>query len=195
MNWFRKLINNDTHILKLDVEITAMLSKIADLIELKNKRISNYEHYLHDREDALIARSKVIDALKKDLDERASVLTGLQANFEFEKESFLGKDGSDLKRKILLPIMQAKWDAEAKKLDAERSAILSSMPKINISLSGRKFELQARIEGIKKKPANSGNNILLVQCESALDELNGIINMIDKERNDNAATDSSNVHP
>ena len=135
-----------------------------------------------DRSAILDKREMTLNMLREALEEREAVLQKLQNDIEAQKESLVGQEGIEIKRKILLPIMKQKWEAEARRLDAERELILMDVPGIKISLETKRIELQMQINDIKKKPSTMFNSTLLTQCESRLFQLEEIISLIDRER-------------
>jgi hypothetical protein len=189
INWIGRIIkkDDDRDMVKIDIEITSILTQIAALIESKRRMVREREEYLDTRFSYMESRQKTLNLLRAELSEREAVLKSIRESIEAEKEAFLGKDGIELKRKILLPAMQAKWEAESKKLDAERNVILNSMPAMRGFLSQRKKEIETQIAEAKGKPANSGNSMLIVQGEAALSEILWIEKKIDEERSKNAS--------
>jgi len=109
-----------------------------------------------------------------------------EKELEAEKEKLLTNDSLELKRKILMPKMQAKWEAEAKRLDLERARVLETSPAIYKSLAKRIEELERLVAHIQSKEKNCTNNDYLITTQARLDELQKLVAIIDKERNEKA---------
>ena len=127
-------------------------------------------------------REHLIKEEKQLLAEKELLLSKQEALLISEKEKLSGSDSLDIKRSILLPALQGKWEAEKSKLDAERIVILQTTPKVWGSLESKRIELEKIISGIKGKPSNSGNHALLLDNEGRLKQLLEIITLIDSAK-------------
>lgn len=125
---------------------------------------------------------EIIEGTKEWLVEKEQLLKKKEELFDKEREMILGKEGAEVRRDILLPSLKKKWEAEKEKIDAERVMIIKRTPRVQQSLEARKTELQKIITTIKNKPGSTANHDLLKENEGRLDELNSIINIIDKEK-------------
>ena len=125
---------------------------------------------------------KTIELIKQRewyLDEKERLLRKQEELFEREREAFAGKEGTEVKKAVLIESMKAKWNAERKMIDAETTKILSSLPDVIGSLDNRKDELNKALAMVRGKPNSSSNNDLKIQYQSRLDEINYIIqNMV-----------------
>ena len=153
-------------------------------VELKEKSwaLDQERKAIMDRETVYMKRQDSLDEFKSHLLEKDMLLSKREADFIKEKEQMLGKDNLEIKSQILLPFLKQKWEAEAKKLDAERICILQNTPVVNDTLLSRKLELESRQETIRKKPSTTGNHDLLLEVQSRLKELGEITAIIDKAR-------------
>lgn len=129
-------------------------------------------------------RENLIIEEKMLLAEKEALLDKREAFLLAEKEKMVGQENLEIKRTILLPALQQKWEAEKKKIDAERVQLLQSTPKVWESLASRKEELEKIISTIKTKPSSSSNQMLLVENEGRLKQLIEIIAMIDSLKGD-----------
>jgi len=154
----------------------SLLGENLRMLELeKQAAIQLVQHQL------IKEKEKFVDQLKKFHEERRSFLDERERSLDRQREALLGKDGAEIKRKVLLPALQDKWQAEKAKLDADKSRILEKTPRVKVSLDSRRVEILMVINNIRKKPSNAPNHDLLVQNEGRLKELEEILMLIDQE--------------
>lgn len=169
-------------------KVRAADSQIKALEELRISLISQSHDIdkeraiLEDRERIFNQRENLLQDGKDYIAEKELLLSKREASFWAEKERMLGQDGAGLKRDVILPSLQQKWEAEKMKIDAERIQILKSTPKVFESLESRKIELEKIISTIKGKPASSSNQILLAENEGRLKQLLDVIVLIDSHK-------------
>ena len=194
LGWFKKKLEaRERAIIEKDKQARIFFDEAIGIINKRQEFQSQAAEVLEqihidirDSLDNLERRRADLAAYKLHLDERADILDKMQKDIDHEKESMVGKDNLEIKREILLPIMKQKWEAEAKLLDSQRAEILHKTPKIYTSLSSRKAEYEAQIKIVKSKPSNMSNQAIMTEWQSRLNEVNEIIEIIDKERTKNA---------
>lgn len=192
--WFKKKLEaRERAIIEKDKQARIFFDEAIGIINKRQEFQSQAAEVLEqihvdirDSLDNLERRRADLAAYKLHLDERAALLDKMQKDIDHEKESMVGKDNLEIKRGILLPIMKQKWEAEAKLLDSQRAEILHKTPKIYTSLASRKAEYEAQIKIVKSKPSNMSNQAIMTEWQSRLNEVNEIIEIIDKERTKNA---------
>lgn len=166
---------------KMDSEIETLEKLRVSLIE-QGRALDVERNVIQDRERILVQRESLIEDGKSFMAEKEVLLSKREATLWAEKERMLGQDGSGLKRDVLLPSLQKKWEAEKMKIDAERVEILQSTPRVFESLESKKIELEKIIAGIKGKPASSSNQILLAESEGRMKQLIDILALIDSNK-------------
>lgn len=188
------LAEKDRQVKAFYSEVTEMLRQREEILARRQKDFDDYSMHVGMRSLAGDKRQRDLTDYNLHLDERAAMLNKMQKDLEAERESMLGKDNLEVKRTILLPVMRQRWEAEAKQIDAERAEIMAKTPRLYFSLAARKAEYEAQAATIKSKPANMGNQTLLIQAEARLAEIQELLEQIDKERaKPNAETTSSGV--
>jgi len=122
---------------------------------------------------------ELIAEKKAYIDEKYELVRKMCELLDREKEAILGKDGSEVKRDVLLRSMQMKWEAEKKLIDSKRYDILSKVKDVKISMDARVKELMGIISSIKGKPKTTSNHDLLLRNQGALDEIMSLIEKVD----------------
>lgn len=199
IGWFKKkiearekaLLEKDRQVKAYHAEIESLMQERERVLFFQRESIDNYSRMVSEQADRLSKIKQSIEDYSAHLEEREKLLNKIKKDIEADKESMLGKDNLEIKRSILLPAMQKKWEAEAASIDADRANILLNTPKIYISLASKKLECENQIKIIKGKPSSMGNQTLLVQWEARLHQLTEIIEMIDKEKSSN---EKDNLH-
>lgn len=151
-------------------------------LKLQQEVIDQYHVFIKEKELLFSKQEFFVSDQKRFIAEREMALDIREKNLMSEKEKMMDTDAIEIKRKILLPVLQEKWKAEAAKIDLERIKILQETPRIRGSLAARIAELEKIIDTIKGKPRNTSNNDLLVDAIARHDEIKRLIETLDKER-------------
>ncbi len=158
-------------------EVMTLVQIAGELEDIEKSRKSNAE-----KESLLQSREKILEEHRKFLVDMELSIAIREKALDKEKERIVEPEGAEIKRRIMLPALQGKWEAEAKKIDADRVKILTEVPSVLWSLSARKKEIEAYISSVKQKPKSSGNHDLLLDATGRLSELERVIDIIDKEK-------------
>jgi len=116
------------------------------------------------------------------LEERIALLEKREELLDKEKEAILGQGGAEIKRAVLLKAMQGKWEAEKKRIDAERVKIALRTEAVPFRLNKRIDELLIAMSNIKKKPSTMSNHDILIKNQGAYEEINHMLKLIDEYR-------------
>ena len=158
------------------------LTTLKNQLDIKEITIEKQMETLKLKDQLIAQKEQLLSDQKIYVDEKERLLKKIEEQLTQEKEAMVGKNNLDFKRDILMPSLKEKWEAEKKKIDAERGALVLATPKITLSIESMKLETQSIINLIRGKPRNSGNSDLLLKNQGKLEAIEDIILMIDKEK-------------